>query len=200
MSGRILLAAIVGAVAMFAWTSIAHMVLPLGATGVQQIPNEGPVLTSLNGAIGSQHGLYMYPSLGVPPNASMKDMRDAMPAYEKKLATMPSGMLIYHPPGQTGMTGAMLGLEFGKEFVITLLALVLLSMTRLGSYGAKVGFVSVVGLVAAIATNVSYFVWYGFPGNYTLAYMFVEFMGFVAAGLAGAALMRTSNAAAAAAR
>lgn len=196
---RVLLASILGAVAMFAWTSIAHMVLPLGATGVSQIPNETPVLSAMNASIGTQHGLYMYPALGVPPNASMKEMRDAMPAYQQKLATMPSGLIIYHPPGQTGMTGAMLGLEFGKEFVITLLALALLSMTRLSTYGAKIGFVAMVGVIAAMATNVSYFVWYGFPGNYTLAYMFVEFMGFVAAGLAGAAVMKQASANAAAA-
>jgi hypothetical protein len=196
---RVFLAGILGAIAMFAWTSVSHMVLPLGTTGVSQIPNEAPILSAMNASIGTQHGLYIYPALGVPANASMKEMRDAMPAYQQKLATMPSGLIIYHPPGQTGMTGAMLGLEFGKEFVITLSALALLSMTRLSSYGAKVGFMAVVGVIAAMATNVSYFVWYGFPGNYTLAYMFVEWMGFVAAGLAGAAVMRRANANAAAA-
>lgn len=186
---RIFVAAIVGAIAMFAWTSIAHMVLPFGATGVQQIPNEAPVLGAMNDALGVQHGLYIYPSMGVPSNASMKEMRAAMPAYQNKLAAMPSGILIYHPPGQAAMTGAMLGLEFGKEFVITLLAMVLLAITRLTSYGSKVGFVAVIGLIAAIATNASYYIWYGFPGNYTASYMFVEFMGFVAAGLAGVAVM-----------
>ena len=193
---RILVAAIVGAIAMFAWTSIAHMVLPFGAVGVQQIPNEAPVLSAMGAAMGSQHGMYMYPSLGVPPNASMKEMRDAMPAYQNKLATLPSGLLIYHPAGQKGMTGAMLGMEFGKEFVITLLAIMLVSMTR-GGYGSKVGFVAVIGLIAAISTNVSYFVWYGFPGNYTLSYMFIEFMGFLAAGLAGVAVLGKAKAGAA---
>ena len=82
---RVLLASILGAIAMFAWTSIAHMVLPLGATGVSQIPNETPVLSAMNASIGTQHGLYMYPALGVPPNASMKEMRDAMPAYQQKI-------------------------------------------------------------------------------------------------------------------
>ena len=196
---RILLAGVLGAIAMFAWTSIAHMVLPLGTTGVQQIPNEGPVLAAMNSAMGTQHGLYMYPSLGVPPNASMKDMREAMPAYEKKLATMPSGLLIYHPPGHPAMTGTMLGIEFGKEFGLSLLAVALLAMTRLEGYGTKVGFFAVMGVIACMNTNVSYWNWYGFPTNYTIAYMFVEFMGFVAAGLAAAAVMRKANASAAAA-
>ncbi len=196
---RVLLAAILGAIAMFAWTSIAHMVLPLGTIGVQEIPNEGPVLSAMSASLGAQHGLYLYPGMGVGPSPTMKERRDAMPAYQKKLAGSPSGLLIYHPAGQPGMTGAMLGIEFGKEFVMTLLALALLSLTRLTSYGSKVGFVALVGLVAALSTNVSYFAFYGFPGNYTLAYIFTEFMGFVAAGLAGAALMGKSMARTAAA-
>ncbi len=191
MTGRVLLAAIVGAVAMFIWMFLAHMVLPLGTIGVQQIPNEEPILSALTTSIGGQRGLYLFPGMGTGPNPTMKEMREAMPAYEKKLASSPSGLLMYHPAGtRAGLNPGMLGLEFGKEFVMTLLALALLSLTRLDSYGAKVGFVTVVGVIAAMSTNISYFVFYGFPGNYTAAYMFTEAMGFLAAGLAGAALLR----------
>ena len=37
---RIFLAGLLGGIAMFIWTSIAHMALPLGDTGVREIPNE----------------------------------------------------------------------------------------------------------------------------------------------------------------
>lgn len=198
MTKRIL-AGVLGAIAMFAWTSISHMVLPLGTVGIKEIPNEEPVLGALNASMGTQQGLYMYPGMGLGDNPSMQQMRDAMPAYEKKLASSPSGILIYHPPGRTGMTGAMLGVEFGKEFFMVQLTVLLLSMTRLGSYGPKVGFFAVLGVIAAITTNVSYWNWYGFPGSYTLAYMFVEFTGFVAAGLVAAAVMGKANAMSAAA-
>lgn len=196
---RILLAAVLGAVAMFTWTSIAHMVLPLGSVGVREIPNEAPVLSALSASMGGESGLYLYPGMGLGPKPSMKDMRENMPAYEKKLASSPSGLLVYHPAGRPGLNPAMLGLEFGKEFAMTLLALALLAMTRLTSYGSKVGFVAVVGLIAAMGTNISYFVFYGFPGSYTAAYMFTEFIGFVAAGLAGVAVMGRANAKSAAA-
>jgi len=39
---RIFLAALLGAIAMFIWTSIAHMALPLGEAGIREIPNEVP--------------------------------------------------------------------------------------------------------------------------------------------------------------
>jgi hypothetical protein len=47
-----------------------------------------------------------------------------------------------------------------------------------------------------LATNVSYWNWYGFPGSYTAAYMAIEIIGFFVAGLAAAALLRTRSAAA----
>jgi len=46
---------------------------------------------------------------------------------------------------------------------------------------SRVGFVAMVGLAAAITT---------FPAAYTLGYGFTEFVGYVAAGLAIAAIVR----------
>ena len=43
---KILLAGILGAIAMFIWTAIAHMALPLGEAGVTEIPNESAVLST----------------------------------------------------------------------------------------------------------------------------------------------------------
>ena len=40
MAKRVLIAGVLGGIAMFLWSSIAHMVLPLGMTGIQEIPNE----------------------------------------------------------------------------------------------------------------------------------------------------------------
>jgi hypothetical protein len=47
-----------------------------------------------------------------------------------------------------------------------------------------------VGLAASLTTNVSYWNWYGFPASYTLAYTFIDFAGYVAAGLAIAFVLR----------
>jgi hypothetical protein len=57
---KILLAGILGGTAMFIWTSIAHLVLPLGETGIQEIPNESAVLSAMQSNIGDQTGLYFF--------------------------------------------------------------------------------------------------------------------------------------------
>jgi hypothetical protein len=55
---KILFAGILGGIAMFIWTSIAHLVLPLGEAGIQEIPNESALLSAMQSNIGDQTGLY----------------------------------------------------------------------------------------------------------------------------------------------
>jgi hypothetical protein len=187
---RILLAGLAGGVAMFVWASVAHMALPLGSTGVSQIEaNEQPVLAQMQQTLGRKSGMYLFPAM---------DKGGSMQDYERKLAASPSGLLIYHPPGQPGMTAGQLLTEFLTELAQALLAAFLLAQTRLHGYGSRVAFVAAAGVLASLATNVSYWNWYGFPAAYTVAYMIIEIGGFLAAGLAIAALSKPQAAAAAA--
>jgi hypothetical protein len=180
---RIFLAGLAGGIAMFVWTSIAHVALPLGQIGFSQIPDEAPVLAAMQQAIGNGSGLYFFP---------WTDMKssNAMAEETAKLKVNPSGLLIYHPPGAPGMTGAMLLTEFAKEVLVSLIAAFLLSRTVLFSYAARVGFVASVGLAATLTTNASYWNWYGFPASFTLAAMVTELAGYLAAGLAIAAILK----------
>lgn len=176
-------AGIAGGILMFIWSSIAHVALPLGRTGFSQIPNEGPVLAAMHDSIGDRSGLYFFPWVDPKdPNMMTKSM-----ALHK---TNPSGLLVYHPAGQgTEMQPKTLVIEFVKETITALIAAYLLGLTMIGAYAARVGFVGLVGLAASLTTNVSYWNWYGFPVNYTLAYGFTDFVGYLAAGLAIAAVL-----------
>jgi hypothetical protein len=69
-SMKILLAGILGGIAMFIWTSIAHLVLPLGEAGIGEIRNESAVLSTMQSSIGDQTGLYIFPSLAIGKNAT----------------------------------------------------------------------------------------------------------------------------------
>lgn len=192
MTKRVVLAGVVAAIAMFVWTSVAHMVLPLGTIGVKEITtNEGAVLGAMQANLGTASGLYLFPGMGLGPSPSMQQMRDAMPAYSKKLASTPSGLLLYHPPTATAVTmstGQLLT-EFATEFVEAFLVILLLAQARLGSFGSKLAFVAGIAAVASIATNVSYWNWYGFPGNYTIATIGIQFVGLLVAGIAGAGIL-----------
>jgi hypothetical protein len=184
MTKRIFLAGILGGVAMFLWASLAHMVLPLGRAGIREVPDDRALLASMRSALGESSGLYMFP--GVGSDADMK-------RYEQKLASNPSGLLIYHPPGVKALTPGQLITEFLTELLEALLLAWLMAQTRLESLPARLGFAIVVGIVAGITTNVSYWNWYGFPSAYTLPYMSIEIVGFLVAGLVAAKMLGRSS-------
>jgi hypothetical protein len=190
MTKRVLLAGLLGGIAMFAWTSLAHMVLPLGDAGVKEIPNEQGVLSAMQASLGETPGFYFFPGAGLGPDATMQQKRAAMDQYGQKLAVNPSGILIYHPAGAQPLTAGQFATEFLTELIEALLAVILLSQTRLTSFASRLGFVIVAGMLATIATNVSYWNWYGFPATYTAAYMLTGVVGFICVGLVAAGVMK----------
>jgi hypothetical protein len=192
MTKRVFLAGVLGGIAMFIWTSIAHMFLPLGEAGIREIPNEQAVLGAMQSSIGDKTGLYIFPGLGVGPDATRAQKNEAMKGLREKYANNPSGILMYHPPGRPLTMGKWLGIEFGTELLESILVVFLLAQTRLSSFGGRVGFVTVAGILAAIATNVSYSNWYGFPCIYTASYMFIQFVGFICVGIVAALVLRKS--------
>ena len=187
---RILLAGIVGGIAMFIWTSIAHMALPLGEAGINEIPNESAVLSAMQGNIGDKTGLYIFPGLGVSKNATREEKSEAMKQMQQRIAANPSGILMYHPPGRPFAFGKSLVVEFSTEVLQAILVIWLLAQTRIGSLGGRVGFVLIAGILAAITTNVSYWNWYGFPGVYTASYILIEIVGFFLVGVAAGLVLR----------
>ncbi len=187
---RILVAGIAGGIVMFVWTSIAHMALPLGEAGINEIPNESAVLSAMQGSIGYNADLYIFPGLGVGKNATKEAKNEAMKQMQQRIAANPSGILMYHPPGRPFAFGKSLAVEFSTEVLQAILVIWLLAQTRIGSFGGRVGFVLIAGILAAITTNISYWNWYGFPGVYTASYILIEIVGFFLVGIVAALLLR----------
>ncbi|MBV8799007.1 MAG: hypothetical protein JO208_04260 [Alphaproteobacteria bacterium] len=178
MTSRVLIAGALGGIAMYIWSTIAHVALPLGQVGFSQMPNEAAVLSAARASNGDKDGLYFFPWVDPKDPQMMQKMDAAMKAH-------PSGLLLYHPPGHgvTDMAKPMI-IEFVKEVLQASLAAFLLSLAGIPSYWRRAGFVAVIGIIASITTNLSYWLWYGFPADYSLAAVFIEFMDYVAAGLA----------------
>jgi len=191
MAKRVVIAGILGGLVMFCWLFVAHEFLPLGEMGVGEIPNEGPVLTAMQGAL-SQPGFYIYPGFGLGPNPTSAQRNAAMPAYMKKYEQSPHGILIYNPPSGPFNFGKLLGREFGLNVLEGLLAAWLLAYAAAGKgYVARVGFVILVGILAAVTTNVEYWNWYEFPSNYVAGYIATQIIGFALVGLVVAAIVKS---------
>jgi hypothetical protein len=180
---RIILTGVLGGIAMFFWSFVAHDVLPLGKAGFSDIPNEEAALAAMPGSIVNKAGLYMFPRMG--------SGSDAMKIYAAKLEKNPSGLLLYHPAGSRPIAMVkFLAVEFTTELLEALLVVFLLAQTRIVSFGGRVGFVITAGILAAIATNISYWNWYGFPAVYVASYMFTQVVGFFLVGLVAAFMFR----------
>jgi len=192
MTTRAFLAAILGGIAMFIWSFIAHDLLLLGETGMREFKEEAAMLDALKTNLGDARGLYHFPGHKAGPNATRQEKSDAMKRAMEKAASGPSGMLLYHPTRDFAF-GKLLGIEFATELLEAVLVIFLLTQTRIESFGGRVGFVLVTGILAAITTNIPYWNWYGFPSRYTAAYMSIEIIGFLCVGLAAALLLKNRS-------
>jgi len=184
-------AAILGGLVFFVWAFVAHMLTGLGETGIQEIPNEQAVVTSMKASLPGS-GMYMFPGWGLPTDASHADKMKAMQsdAMQAKMKSGPTGVLIYRAQGMGGVSLRPMIIEFGTEVVQIFLVILLLGQTRIVNFVGRWRFVTIAGFLAAISTNISYWNWFGFPGNYTTAYIAVIAVGFTLAGLVVAAIVK----------
>ena len=188
--GRIFLAGLLGCIAMFTWEYIAYTALPLSFTGLRKLPNETPVLAALQNNIAENSGIYFFPDAWVETNPSKKKA-EGRNDFAEQMARYPSGVLIYNAAGsRPARLSRWLSLEFLTELPQALLAVFLLSQTRLRTFGARLGFVLLLGVLSAIAINLSNEVWYGFPWSYTLPTMLIQVVGFLCIGLVAAFVLK----------
>ena len=171
---RILIAGALAGFAMFIWSGLANLALPLGKVGISAASNEAQAQAALKTSFGDRSGLYVLP----------------MSAMSGKATSSPAAVVTYLGRGEAfGVTPVKLGAEFVTELALSILAAFLLGMTRLQGFGARVGFVVALGAFAAVMTNVSNMIWFAFPLDYTLAYGATQMIGFLIAGAVIAALI-----------
>jgi hypothetical protein len=184
--GRLLIAGLLGGIAMFIWTSMAHTALPLGQMGVQEIPNDAAVIATLQGALGDKDGLYLFPGSGAGGKAEDAAARKTM---EERTAKEASGLLVYHPPGRDTAMGPYIGRELALEIVQTLILAWLVSTLAVSSFGGRTLAAVAVGAVVAIGTNGSNLIWYGYPPAFTHAAIIMQLVGYAVAGAVIAAIL-----------
>jgi hypothetical protein len=187
---RIFLAGLLGGIGMFFWTFAAYTLLPLGNIGISRLPNESAVLGVLQHSIAERSGAYLFPAFRQSSDPSDKKAEGAGDPAEI-VARHPSGILIYNAAGTRPFEMfRWLLVDFVIELAEVVIAVFLLGLTRLTTFVARVSFVLLIGVVVGIATNLSYWNWFGFPWNYTLGLVFIQVVGFLCAGLVAALVLR----------
>lgn len=183
MNKRILLAGLLGGVALFLWGGVSHMVLGLGETGVRFLPQQATVVDAMKASV-PQSGFYYFPQADSSGKLRPEDENG------------PHGILIYHPAGASSTMSRQLVNECILNIVQALVAAFLLSLAPgLRGYISRVGFVALAGLLAGAAMSIELWNWLGFPANYTLGMIADRLIGFLIVGLIAAAFIKPAAAA-----
>ena len=90
MTMRLILAAVLGAIAMFFWSYVAHDLIPIAFAGIKEIPKEKEVSAALDNHIGDNPGTYMFPArLDLTPPEEKERRGRSMAEYAKKSVRVP---------------------------------------------------------------------------------------------------------------
>jgi len=196
MTKKIVLGGIIGGVLMFIWSAVAHMLLPIGTMGIKAIPNEDAVLSVMKSNI-TEPGFYFFPGEGImQAESGSKEQQDAaMEAWKKKYEAGPRGIMVYHPTGESPMSPRQLIYEGLSDVVGALIAAFLLSLAtlRVKSFAGRVGFVALLGALAWILIEFSYWNWYGFPPAYVTGTLIDQVVGMAFAGIGIAMVFRKTD-------
>ncbi len=180
---RIFIAAIVGGIIVFVWSAIAHMATPLGTAGLSVLPNEEPVLQALRANI-PQSGLYFFPGADMSRRMTAEEKK----AWEAKLRSGPTGLMVYNARGGEALSPRQLIAELVTNVLAAAVAAILLSFMA-APYITKAVSTALLALFAFLSLSASHWIWYGFPTAFVVGELVTEFIGWLLAGLAIARIM-----------
>lgn len=189
MAKRVILGGILGGILFFFWGFVYHELLPFGESGIKELPNEQAVVSNLKANIG-EPGLYFFPGWGLGPNATSAQKRAAMEELNRKATTGPQGFMVYYPIGR-GLTPKMLITECVVTIIQALLVAFLVAQLSVRRFASRLGFAFVVGLLASITTNISFWNFYGFPTTFTVSNICFLVSGYLLVGIVVAAIVKT---------
>ena len=159
---KLLVAGLVGGLALFVWGALSHMVLPLGEVGVKTIENEAEVMAVLGKSM-HEPGFYLFPGVGAQGSASEQT------AFAETYRRGPVGAIVFRPgPAGDPMGPMRLLMELLTNILAALAAAWVVARVP-GARWSRIGVVVMMGVFAWLAVEVPYWNWYSFPADFTLA-------------------------------
>ncbi len=168
MAGRIILAALFSAIAMFFWGFVFWSVS--GATYQMMSPLPESAEADIVAVLRRDKvpsGIYVFPMPADPEDAELAkelaEMHEAGPRFQ----------LAHKLEGAPLMSPGVMGLGFGHMFLVALVAALLtaLALPALGSFAKRFGFVALLTLLGILWTNPGDVVWWLHSPIYCLGQM-----------------------------
>jgi hypothetical protein len=155
-------ATLAGAATMFVWGGISHMVL-LKGIGFTHMSSEEQIVSTLRTSLPGD-GLYFFPSIDLRGNPTVEEKA----AWEARFRAGPTGMIVYHPAGDTPISPKKLSVQFLSDVLAAGIVSYSLSLT-IATYWKRVGLAALLGVFGLFAISSIYWNWYGFPNAFFLA-------------------------------
>ncbi|HEY3520922.1 MAG TPA: hypothetical protein VGK80_07765, partial [Rhodanobacteraceae bacterium] len=176
---RIAVAALFGAIVIFLWQFVSHMVLPIGVMGFRAPQNESAVLQAAAGDLPAT-GIYLLPYLAPE---KMKDSA-AVQEWSARAQKNPSLFVVVAPSSTmaTNMTPELI-----KQFVTNLLGALLIAFVLAAtawSFGMRVLGALAFGIFGWLLDIVPMWTWYKFPADYVVGNLLDQGIGWLLAGIA----------------
>ena len=181
---RLILAAVIGAVILFAWSFVSWQLLGLHDTSGGTLPNEAAVTEALSEV--SDSGTYWIPGI------SREDTKDAekLDGWKERHRAGPIGFIVYHRDGREPMPPAVFAVGFGINFAAALLAAFLLAAAGIRSALGRLLFVASLGLFVSITSELVAWNWMFFHVDWITANIIDHLVGWGLTGVAMAAIVK----------
>jgi hypothetical protein len=182
MGKALIKGALWGGIVVFIWGFISWGLIPWHAMAFKKFHNQGAISLLIRESAPSS-GIYLLPDPMAAKNAKEKaEIRQDM----KK------GPFIFASVRLEGCSMSVLKFvgSLIMDLVVAFFITWLLLHTKGMNYGKKVGFVTMVGLIAAILGHFPAWNWWGFPGSFVLVGMVDVVIGWFLAGLVMARFAR----------
>ena len=178
---KIVIAAVLGGLAMFIWGAISHMTLPLYNSALQKFANEDAVTQAII-ANAPVSGTYFLPNLPtLLAGASEEQKRAADKAMEERSEKGPQ-MFAFIRVGPFGSFGTHLLGEFLSDVVAVLLVSWLFLRLGLSSMRNRLTAAIAIGFTIILSETMSQWIWYSSGFAFTLAETVDQVIGWLAAG------------------
>jgi hypothetical protein len=182
MANRLVLSTLLGGIVLFVWSAIAWMVIPWPGDPLRSFTNEEAVLQTIT-ANAPRSGNYVLPN--EPKRAPGMTDEQYKATKQAAMDRMTRGPMIFtavrlEPMGS--MTKLMV-IQFLTHLVLALIASFLLMQTTRRSYGRRVIFVAVCGVLIFLGGKMDEWIWWSFSNSYLLMEFGAIVIGWILAAL-----------------
>lgn len=181
---RILIAAVLGGMIVFFWGFFTHTVLQIDNMAFSSAAAPVGIASAAAEAEPGSRKAFFFPPM--PSEGSSKEQQQlAMAQWEQG----PRGIVVIDATPLTNSYPRLLLTQFASSAIAAMIAAIVAAGVR-GGYVGRVATVTLMGIFAWTAVEISYWNWYRFPDGFALMGLIVQGVGWLLAGLVIGAIAR----------